>query len=138
MQVSGCNDDHEDETEIFIGLVPISTLVQQYVHPLQSDLPNAPIPQALPNPPIQNTTASPNNASFANSDYPKAIGYPNTNSPNLTHNIPMAPIRISNIGFMVPLSPPGTNAPYSMTPATAQSSYMPYHNFALPSAPPPN
>lgn len=149
VEISGCNDNFEDETELFIGLVPISSLVQQYVHPLQSDLPNAPIPEGLPKPPIQTTVAPPSNASYPNTGYsiPNPIaGYPNanagynTNSPNVTINIPMAPMPSSNIGFVVPVTPPGTGikSPYPMGPTNAQSPYVSYPNFTSASAPPPN
>lgn len=143
MQVSGCNDDYEDETEIFIGLIPITSLVQQYVHPMQSDLPNAPIPQSLPNPPIQNTTAFPNNAPYPNTGHPNTnAGYAttgfNTNFSNVTNNFPAPPMSNSNIGFVVPVTPPGTGikSPYSMGPANTQGPYGPYPNFSSPSAPP--
>lgn len=126
VQVSGCNDDYEDETEIYIGLVPISTLVQQYVHPLQSDLPNAPIPQGVPNihPPMQNAPAYPNNASVTNIGFPNVnAGYPNSSPSNNIHGIPLGPMSHSNIGFIIPPTSPG-NAPY-----------MQYSSFT-PSAPP--
>lgn len=141
MEVSGWNENYENETELFIGLVPISTTVQQYIHPLQRDLPRSPIPQGLPNPaPIQNTAVSVNNAGYpnANTGYPNInAGYSNTNSPNLTKNNPIEPMSKSNIGFVIPVTPPGVgvNAPYSMGPGNAQSSNVSYPNFASPSAP---
>lgn len=176
MQVSGCNDDYEDDIEIYLGLVPNSTLVEHYVHPLQSDLPNAPIPQFVPKvqAPIQNEVAYQNNANsgypnantgypHANTGYPQAntgyphanTGYPHANTgyqnanaghqhvntgyqhssqSNYTGGIPMAPMSHSkvgsqsNIGFVVPQTPP-SNAPYMSRPN------VPYQNFS-PTAPP--
>ncbi|CAK1580798.1 unnamed protein product [Parnassius mnemosyne] len=46
IKLSGCNDDMEDESEIYIGLIPleITTRGNRYVHPLSHSLPDDPIP----------------------------------------------------------------------------------------------
>ncbi|CAG4955572.1 unnamed protein product [Parnassius apollo] len=46
IKLSGCNDDMEDESEIYIGLIPleITTRGNIYVHPMSHSLPKDPIP----------------------------------------------------------------------------------------------
>ncbi|CAG9130041.1 unnamed protein product [Plutella xylostella] len=54
LQVTGCNDDEEDEQEIFLGSIPLAGLQGNYTHPLQDKLPQGsiPPPPAMPIPPI--------------------------------------------------------------------------------------
>ncbi|KAI5643937.1 arrestin domain-containing protein 1 [Phthorimaea operculella] len=104
IKLSSCNDDLEDESEIFIGLVPLSSLVDNYQHPMQSDLPQAPIPDPKFAPPVQNMpyqgdamqNSAANNTS--SSPYPSSGGpfpsvtpYPPNASPNQSNETPHAP-----------------------------------------------
>ncbi|KAJ2949374.1 hypothetical protein O0L34_g15287 [Tuta absoluta] len=125
IQLSGCNDDLEDENEICLGLVPLTTLVDNYQHPMQSDLPQAPIPDPnfiLP-PPLQNVPyqgeAMQNSAAYntASSPYPSS-GEP---FPNVTPYPPNASPYPSNETSYAPNA-----APYPSNPSIFPTHASPY------------
>ncbi|XP_049871638.1 arrestin domain-containing protein 1-like isoform X2 [Pectinophora gossypiella] len=129
IRMSGCYDDLEEEEEICLGLVPLSSLIgdEPYIHPMQSDLPRAPLPslgsipvhtetvQNMSYPPMESsTTAYPNSA-----PYPTSCPY----SPNSQiqtgqsggEQIPLGTLRSNNIGFVIPPcapNQPNYNSPY--------------------------
>lgn len=83
--MSGCNDGSEDDADILLGLVPLtSTLKEPYVHPMADRLPQTEIPKQ-------------------NAEYPSNTPYPTPTSQNVnqTSSYP------SPIGFVT--SPVGYN-----------------------------
>ncbi|KAJ2937460.1 hypothetical protein O0L34_g19166 [Tuta absoluta] len=99
IQLSGDSEKLEDENEIRLGLVPLAALVDNYEHPMQIDLPQAPIPDPkfiLP-PPVQNmpnpSNTMQNSAAYktASPPFPSSVGsFPNVTSypPNATSHQP--------------------------------------------------
>ncbi|KAI5643930.1 arrestin domain-containing protein 1-like [Phthorimaea operculella] len=122
VQLSGCNDDLEDENEICLGLVPLSTLVDNFEHPLKSDLPQAPIPD--PNfifvPPVQNMPYQGMQNSAA---YNTALPYPSSGGPlpNVTPYPPNGSPYLSNETLHAPNA-----APYPSNSSPFPSHATPY------------
>lgn len=141
VKLSGCNDDLEDTSEIFIGQIPLQNFTDgQYVHPMAHSLPSGPIPEQIPrNTPLTNTQVNPVNAypgfqpqnNQPGNAYP---GYPNPGNayPGCQPNNGNAyPGYQPNPGNTYPGFPPQNNQPY---PGNAYPGFQPQPS-VIPTAP---
>lgn len=113
IKLSGCNNDMQEESELYIGLIPleITTGGSAYVHPLKHRLPRGPPPSG---PPLPTPYGSRNDISISNAPLETSTPHPTNHYPVQSH---ISPLNSQGANPQPPYPTPSAPYPASDEPA---------------------